>query len=100
MKERLELPDNDTRLSAEARLERATMLITVSTMDDIVAEAKRTTNFWATAWQALDVEEAKKKAICSKIEGKTAQEGYSRCLLASVRDCYQATTKFTNICGL
>lgn len=100
MKQRADLPDDDSRLSTEERLRRTTMSMEVTSEDGLVAELSRTRRFWITCWQGLDAEEGKKKAVGSVMENQPATERFKRCLFAEVQDCQQASVNIEKVCGM
>jgi len=101
LQQRAELSADDRKLSAEERVRRTSMKLDVAGMDHLIAEAKRHPGkFWLTSWTATSVEEAKKKAVCSQIEGQLATQCFTRCLFAEVSNCQDATLRVTGMCGL
>lgn len=99
-KQRLQLADDDTRLSAEERVRRTSMLLTVTTMESVLAAAKQTKKFWVASWSDIDVEDAKKKAVCAIFEGLCCTQRFSECLLVEVSDLSGAGNQLRNKCGM
>lgn len=98
---RMDLPSDDRALSTEERLRRTKLRFEVVSSDQLSSRIEESkADFWLTAYTGADTEACKKKVITMQVDGVPVAERFSRCLLATARNCQEATDRLCGVHGL
>jgi len=101
LRRRSEIPDDDRRLSGEERCRRMNVTFQVTDLSSMIAAANQfRKRFWLTSFTQVDPDGCKKRVGTMTVDNQRIDERFSRCIIAEVGDCSQATEQLTNQVGM
>lgn len=101
LKQQLELPSMDRRLSTEVRVRRTSVRYDVSSVAEMITQSRKNQgSFFLTAIKEANVEICKKKVVSVQVDGAFVEERFPRCLLAEVPNCLEACNQIEAQSGL